>query len=857
MASYAECVAIIQKAAGDTITKEQAEALLQQIDDITQLKKNEGGLEAANSLVQEHLNQVSAAMKMEAMIAKRASLMNVVIHDNALTQIKNFKNPSEGLSALLVGSVKSNKGAKLSVDARVKAISNEYVGKLVHDLEKGNLLEAFASGKLDREIAKELWQLPDGKEPISGSPEAYRIAKIISNYQNDLVARQNRAGAWIRLLPGYIVRQTHDMFNIRKAGKEAWINSVLPKLDVEKTFGTLAPEKYREFLAGAYDGLATGIHYRAKGAQEQDASYVLLGFKGPKNLAKKVSQERILHFKSADDWMDYSAEFGRVNLRDAVINGLQHGSRNLALLQTLGSNPKAMVERLLADIRKGSKGDVEAIDKLSELKIMNQFKELDGTTSIPDGVSLAKVSAGIRTVQNLSKLGASLISSITDIPFQVAEMKYQGVPLLEAWWNALWNPFAGRRTGFDREVAQLLGAGIQGILGDVHSRFDADDGFPGTMSKLQQRFFKLNGMNYWNDAHLAGVSLLMSSNFANHSQKTWGSVPPELKNLMQQYNLGEREWPVMQAAVHKVDDSAYMMPDEVLNLPDALLGKYLGISTSEASGPAYTRKIRNAKEDISVKMRTMYTDRMYTAIPHPGAAERAIMLQGTQPGTALGEALRLFMQFKSFPISVIRKGVGREIYGSGADSIKEALFKGKGDMLGLVHLMVTTTLFGYAAMTIKDLIKGREPRGSTELDPAQIAKLVGSAMAQGGGLGIYGDFLFGEFSRYGRSFTATMAGPSLGQMDDLAEIYTRLRNGDDAAAQVVRQAINNTPFINMFYTRSAIDYLFLYQLQEMVSPGYLHRLEARIKTENDQSFYMPPSSMIPYGGGDKLLESVR
>jgi len=49
----------------------------------------------------------------------------------------------------------------------------------------------------------------------------------------------------------------------------------------------------------------------------------------------------------------------------------------------------------------------------------------------------------------------------------------------------------------------------------------------------------------------------------------------------------------------------------------------------------------------------------------------------------------------------------------------------------------------------------------------------------------------------------------------------------------------------------------LYQLQEMVNPGYLSRLEQRIMTENDQRFYMPPSREIPYGGGNKLFEGVR
>src|SRR5690606_6705303 len=188
------------------------------------------------------------------------------------------------------------------------------------------------------------------------------------------------------------------------------------------------------------------------------------------------------------------------------------------------------------------------------------------------------------------------------------------------------------------------------------------------------------------------------------------------------------------------------------------------------------------------------------------------------PGTVLGEALRFFWQFKSFPLTVIHRAIGREIYGYGAESLSEALFKGKGDMIGLASLIVQSAFFGYGAMVIKDLAKGREPREFSR-------KTALAALAQGGGLGIYGDFLFGEYSRYGNSALATLAGPTFGQFDDIIDLYQKFRDGDDAAASVVRIAINNTPFVNLFYTRIALDYLIIYRLQEMANPGYLKRME--------------------------------
>jgi hypothetical protein len=148
-----------------------------------------------------------------------------------------------------------------------------------------------------------------------------------------------------------------------------------------------------------------------------------------------------------------------------------------------------------------------------------------------------------------------------------------------------------------------------------------------------------------------------------------------------------------------------------------------------------------------------------------------------------------------------------------------------------------TTVFGYGSMVAKDLIKGRTPR-----DPEDPKTWV-AAMVQGGGFGIYGDFLFGEMrNRMGGGVLATAAGPTLGTIDDLADLWGRVRNGDDSAAAAFKLAVNNTPYMNLFYTRAALDYLVLYQIQEALNPGAVRRMEQRVERENGQEFLLSPSS---------------
>ena len=240
---------------------------------------------------------------------------------------------------------------------------------------------------------------------------------------------------------------------------------------------------------------------------------------------------------------------------------------------------------------------------------------------------------------------------------------------------------------------------------------------------------------------------------------------------------------------------------------------------------------------MAASLRAFYIDRPETAVIQPDAETLAIMRQGTQAGTAYGELLRFIGQFKSFGVAFTQKILGREVYGYGSDSIGQGLSNLQG-IRGLANVILMTTLFGYGAMASKDLIKGRNPR-----DPRDF-KTWAAAMIQGGGLGIYGDFLLGETDRFGGDLLSKLAGPVPGLISDVDKIRSAAMRGEDVAATSLRTLINNTPFASLFYTRMALDYTILYEIQESLNPGYLRRMEQRAMKENNQTYWLRPSEAI-------------
>lgn len=812
------CLEEIKAAAQGVLSDDDLTALIEEMQRRKAARARQG-LESLDDELLEEATDMARTVAEAAKIEKRNQYLNILARRRVQNFVANFDDPAEGLHAYLVGTNRPVPGARLSIDARIKSIQHDLIGGILADLRKAGLIEHVATRDLERDIAREMWELdkPDGQPGISGSEPARQVAEIFHKYQRAAVARANRAGAWIKPLPGYIVRQSHDPARLRRAGFEAWRDFVLPRLDLDRT---LAGENVDEFLRAAYTNIVSGRHGTTKGAQGAGDRY--LAFKGPANLAKKISSERVLHFKSADDWFDYNEQFGGVGMTEALFFGLERQARNIALMEGLGTNPRAMFDAILNEMKDAHKGNPEVLERLNKQSFQWYMDELDGTTRIPGSIPWARFGSAWRAIESMSKLGAATLSSFTDIVTAAAELRYQGVGLLEAYGNQFRSVLGGFSGSDARLTAELIGEGFDGMLGDVLARFTAQDHLPGRMAKLQQSFFRLSLLNWWTDAHKRGAALMMSRHLAEHTDRAFDALPDELRRVLSMYLTPDQWEAVRLHAIREADGKRYVVPDAVAGLSDTEVRRILGKPQASA------RQVRVYRDELETALRAYFTDRVDFAIPTPGARETALLKAGTRPGTPLGEAMRFFAQFKTFPVTFVTKALGREVRGH----------TGRANFRGLAHLIVASTVMGYLAMSAKDLSKGRQPRDPT--DP----RTWGAAFAQGGGAGIYGDFLMGSASRFGQSALDTFMGPTFGSTASLLDIMYRWRSGDDAAAQSFRFVVNHTPFVNLFYTRAALDYLVLYEIQEMMNPGYLRRMERRIERENNQRFILPPSEVV-------------
>ena len=165
---------------------------------------------------------------------------------------------------------------------------------------------------------------------------------------------------------------------------------------------------------------------------------------------------------------------------------------------------------------------------------------------------------------------------------------------------------------------------------------------------------------------------------------------------------------------------------------------------------------------------------------------------------------------------------------------------------------------GAIALQAKELARGKNPRDMT--DP----KFWAAAHLQGGGLGIFGDFLHSNQSRFGSSFTKTLVGPGFGLLDDITKLtlgnLQQLVAGKDTniSADMIQFMRRYTPGTSVWYLRALYERTILDQLQKLLDPNAYKKFRNQMKRrERDygQSYWWKPGSVVPESVPD-LTEAV-
>lgn len=833
-----------------TIKKVQAEKKIAKLDDIN---------------VDAVAKDVKEQIKLQKQINKRNAQENEVKVRNLTEYVyENFKGEEdEGLISILVGSNRQRLGARESVSSQQIASTNSLITGFNMKMKEAKVDELFLNMDKDTQlkVARVMYELNQRQtsvekladiKPIVGEtdPRIKKLGEVMEEYSEMVRTKLNDRGANIGKLWGYMVRQSHDPFTVRNAADvlnlkniepdpnlknkkdinynknyTAWKNFVMEKLDKERTFAGV--DDIDEFMDFVYNSIVRNQYVKS------DGSAFTYGASVTKDVAREVSSKfkRVLHFKSADDWFAYNDKFGAGNLREAMFSGLQTAGRNIGIMDVLGTKPQQAFDQIRKTVGAKLIKDKRSTESLkSDSKFQKFFNVVDGSIFSIDNFALAKYSAISRTIASLAKLGGATISAAADIGLYASELRYQGRSFFGGMFEAVSNLAKIKNKKKAKDIAESLGFIADNTIYDIAGRYQVGDVQSKGWTRLQRTFFKLNLLSWWTNTLKEGVMLSQANFLAKQKNISFDKLNPRIKGLFEQYNIDSTKWDVIRkrTIVNSDDGKEFINIADLDKMSDAEVKAVTGIDNLTK------RQIKIERDKFKSSVSGILLDRSTFAVIEPDARGKAWLTGGRMAGTGPGEAYRFFFQFKAFPFAIVQKTLSREI-----SFLRQKGFANKArGITGLGSIFLTSALMGYLSMTIKDLIKGKSPR-----DPTKI-KTFNSAIMQGGGLGIYGDVLFQE-TRQGSEIGGSLLGPVPLTAFDILQSFKYLKDGKgDLAARSAHKAVTqNIPFLNLFYIKTAFDYIIGYQMMETLSPGVLERIENRMERDYGQEFlFTKPST---------------
>lgn len=449
-------------------------------------------------------------------------------------------------------------------------------------------------------------------------------------------------------------------------------------------------------------------------------------------------------------------------------------------------------------------------------KAENMWAVMRGAANAPINSKWANALDAFRSLIAASSLGSAQLSAMSDIGFQGLTRKFTGIKARTvvsdiAKMFATGNRREAVRAGLILDTAVHVMHQQARYVGSINSRT--------ITGYLADRVIHMQGLSAWTQAGKHAFGMAFQAELGDRVGMAFGNLPGALQRTLTRHGISAAEWDQIRiAALYEPKRGAtFLRPNEIAAISRPLAEKYLSMILRE----------------------TRY------AVPEGTVASRTALIQGARPGTFVGELSRSMAQFKSFGVAVAMlhaSRIAREV-GAGRGA-KGALYGGA--------LLLTGGVLGSLSLQLKELANGRDPRDMST------PNFWGAALLQGGGMGIYGDFLFGNVNRVGGGLAGTVAGPlwdrlstvrdlTIGNVMELGEEKTNF------GRESVRFLRQNTPGGSLWYARLAYERIVLDQLQHMVDPearAAFKRKQQYRKKNYGNEFWWQPGDAAPVRGPD-------
>ncbi|HDT4349859.1 TPA: hypothetical protein QHQ18_004180 [Klebsiella pneumoniae subsp. pneumoniae] len=820
-----ECINAVQQAASRRLTQQEIQNIEDRIyRNMRQLARNDPASWRAMTDAERlrRAGQLAAnELTNEAALKRRRVALTIAARQRLDAFIKTYQGKDGKLEAL-------NRTIAFHADGKSNFLSVESRGKATRDYALSQIQEAFEAVDPrffhlfeDEASVRDLVYEMRGQD--TGNVRAKKGAKAWAGVTELLRQRFNDAGGDIGYLENWGIPQHHSMEKVGRVSQDKWISDVIGKLDRKyyiKDDGQLMSDaELKTFLGEAYNTIATGGLNKLS-----DTGMRISGAR-----SNRGNASRQIHFKDADSYLEYQREYGDRSLWEVMVGHLEGISKDIALVETYGPNPDHVFRSILDEVTaEQATANPERTGRIKRLanSTENLYNFIAGKTQPIANPHIARWSDNIRNWMVASRLGSALLASFSDLGTMYMSAKVANIPMNRLFMNQLEAMNPANRTELAR--ARRAGLAMESLLGSVN-RWAMDNMGPSVSRWAATAVMRASGLTAWTDAHKRAYGVTMMGSLGEVVSRA-----PDLRSLddsdfriLKSKGITEQDFSVWKLAQQEDwgnGNTTMLTPESIMRIPDAAV-MHLGLP-ERVRFEAMRRLLAAVSEEVDM------------AVITPGAREQLLTGGGLQRGTWKGELTRSVFLFKSFPISVFLRHWTRAM----------GMPSAGGRAAYIAAFLASTTMLGALSQQLNDLASGRNPREMTGKDAG---KFWLGALLKGGGLGLYGDFLLSDHTRYGGGALASMLGPVAGLVDDVVKLAQGIPlnavegKPEQTGGDLVKLGKGLIPGANLWYAKAALDHMIFNQLQEYFSPGYLRKMEQRSKKEFNQTYWWRPQDVTP------------
>jgi hypothetical protein len=745
------------------------------------------------------------------------------------------------------------RGGDLSVETKRKAVFRDLVRRMEDIGGRGKFFGMVQDPLEQRDLMKAIRDEPTGK------PQVDQAGATVRKVLDEALQQMQDAGININRLDDWHTPQPWAWEKIG-ADREQFVKDALDAIDPDRYInqdGSPMTAAEREKLVRA-SAETLGTNGSNKRAEKQGA-----GFSGTVGGSRNAPRQ--LFFKSAEAYSGMMDKYGSAdNVHAMLLHHLNGVSRDIAAVRSFGRDADnffpQLVEKAFANDAKEVKGSTpekreKALQKLEKLKKRTlkewqAMRQPDHPGSMPGWV---KVSQAIRGLAGSTLLGSSTLSAIPDLQMAVGYSRLQGI----ASSKVLGNIGEGLNPA-NRKTISRLGIVVDG-LESAANRFGSEELGPHGIRFLNHVVHVGSGLRMWDRGMAHGVSASIMDMLGEHVSKTdYAALDPKTAQYVEKRGITPDIWNTWKLAdLDTGQDGTRTMltPDAIYDIPDAKLQPLAEQRVTARDGKItpdeVAKETRNLRAEAAQHL-------IGTALHEVQAGARggAGSTVADQIGMGLDPSTRgtLFHELMSWILFLKQTPLG--IFKTHMFDIPKGLDDWRSAMAYRAKFMAGSAALGAMSLTLKNLVSGQDP------EDLMTRKGLGKILVASGGLGMYGDFMFGDKGDHQNGALAKLLGPGATMIEDAINIF---HNGIDTArgaagvdaepgeetvrpdqfgAQALRFTRNYlAPMTRIWYAKAAFNHMVYNNVMENLSPGYRDRVEQHMAQRNQTTWWSPTENI--------------